>query len=161
MVILRGNNIMAETMTTTRNSIKKTITAHDQFLKPTIKRKILIIDDNKDLVHILEIALKVWGHDVRVAHYGLLGIEIAHTFVPDIVILDIGMPGMDGYAACKVMSKDPKLKDTLFIAQTGWGSLEHRRLSKQAGFHYHLVKPFNLDSLQHLLENKEQYMKPY
>ncbi len=130
-------------------------TEHDQFLQPTTKRKILIVDDNKDLVKILEMALNVWGHDVRVANDGLSGIEMAHSFVPDVVILDIGMPGMDGYAVCKVMRKDPKLKNSLFIAQTGWGSPEHRRLSKDAGFHYHLVKPFDLASLHLLLESKE------
>lgn len=142
-----------------RNMADNISANHDQFIKPTTKRKILIVDDNKDLVAILETALKVWGHEVRRATDGLSAIESAHYFAPDVVILDIGMPVMDGYAVCKIMRKDPKLRNTLFVAQTGWGSSGHRLLSKQAGFHYHLVKPFNLATLHSVLENKEEYIK--
>ena len=96
-------------MSKTQKPIIESRLEHDQFLKSTVKRKILIVDDNKDLVVILETALKIWGHEVRVATDGLSAIEIAHSFAPEVVILDIGMPVMDGYAICKVMRKDPKL----------------------------------------------------
>jgi CheY-like chemotaxis protein len=149
---------MSKNMTDYNSTIKR-LEGHDQFLQRTTKRKILIVDDNKDLVKVLETALKIWGHEVRIATDGFSGIEIAHSFTPDVVILDIGMPGMDGYTACRVMHEDPKLKNTMFIAQTGWGSLEQQKRSRQAGFHYHLLKPFNLESLHNTLENKEKYMK--
>jgi hypothetical protein len=131
---------------------------HDQFLRKATKRKILVVDDNKDLVRVLEIALKIWGHEVRIANDGPVAIRIAHSFAPEVVILDIGMPGIDGYTVCIMMCKDPQLKHTFFIAQTGLLSLEHRLLSKKAGFHYHLIKPFNLDDLYDILENKDKYM---
>jgi len=126
---------------------------HDEFMQKHVNKKVLIIDDNVDLVKILEIAFKTWGHEVRVAHDGFIGLEIAHEFVPDVAIIDIGMPGMDGYSLCKILKRDPKLRNTIFIAETGWGSPEHRRLSKEAGFVYHLVKPFKLCSLQQLMND--------
>lgn len=141
------------------NSTLPNTAMRNQFLEPATKRKILIVDDNQDLVRLLVFALKELEHDVRMANNGLLAIEIAHEFVPDVVMLDIEMLGIDGYETCRLMREDPKLKDTLFIAQSAWGTLEDRRFCKHAGFHYYLLKPFNLDSLELLMENKDEYIK--
>ena len=82
---------------------------------------------------------------------GQTAIALAKSFIPDAVLLDIGLPGMNGYEICEAMRREPALKNTLFIAQTGWSQREHRERSKEAGFDYHLVKPVSIDALKNIL----------
>ena len=93
------------------------------------------------------------GHDVRTLHDGREATAVAESYQPHLVLLDIGLPGMDGYAVARSMRARPDLARTLLVALTGYGGDEDRRQSKSAGFDYHLVKPLDFDSLQALLSS--------
>ncbi len=95
--------------------------------------------------------MELTGHEVRLAHDGQKSIELAREFAPAVVLLDIGLPAMNGYEVCRLMRDEPVLKNTVFIAQTGWGQQEHRERSKAAGFDHHLVKPIHMPKLQELI----------
>jgi CheY-like chemotaxis protein len=91
------------------------------------------------------------GHDVRVAHDGFEGISAAEAFRPDIVLLDIGMPKLDGNEVCKRLRTYDWGRELVLIAQTGWGQVEDRRRTAAAGFDYHMVKPIDHEALSKLL----------
>jgi signal transduction histidine kinase/integral membrane sensor domain MASE1 len=114
-------------------------------------RKVLVVDDSEVSAQTMQQMLKLLGHQVYIAHDGFSAIETARKHQPEIVILDVGLPGMDGYETCKRMKGEPSLKHTLFVAHTGWGQSEHRKLSQEAGFDFHLVKPIHLDELRNIM----------
>jgi PAS domain S-box-containing protein len=116
-------------------------------------RRILVVDDNVDGARSLEKLLKMLGHEVAVTHDGYAALDEARRFRPDIVILDIGLPGMNGYEVARHLRKMPEMRDMLLVAMTGWGKDEDRRKSMEAGFNAHLVKPVELPDLQALLSN--------
>ena len=99
------------------------------------------------------------GHDYRLAGNGKDALALAADYRPNVVMMDIGLPGMNGYDLCAAMRAEPHLKDTIFIAQTGWGQDEHRQRAKEAGFHHHMVKPIYLESMEQLLRRIEDEMK--
>ncbi len=113
--------------------------------------RILIVDDSQDSAMTLGWLVEMLGADYKLAHSGDAALAIAAEYTPNLVLLDIGLPGMSGYDVCKKMREMPALADTVFAAQTGWGEEQHRRASKEAGFDHHMVKPVSLDSLQALL----------
>lgn len=113
--------------------------------------RILVVDDNENCAKIMMWTLEALGHTVQMALNGPDAIELARAFHPDVVFLDIGLPGMNGYEICQAMRKEPALQNTVFIAQTGWGRKEHMERSKQAGFDYHLVKPVDIGMLKKIL----------
>jgi CheY-like chemotaxis protein len=113
--------------------------------------RILVVDDNRDNADSLRIMLQIMGHDTQIADDGLAAIEIAEEFRPDIVLLDIGMPNLNGYDACRHIRNQPWGKGMVLIAQTGWGQDEDRRRTHATGFDYHLVKPVNYEDLVNLL----------
>jgi signal transduction histidine kinase len=110
-------------------------------------RRILVVDDNIDAAESLAIMLTYSGHDVRVAHGGREALRTAHEFSPDVMILDLGMPEMDGYAVARAVRSDPPLASTRLIALSGYGQSEDRRRTAEAGFDEHLVKPVEHDTL--------------
>ena len=112
----------------------------DQFLPPSGKR-LLVVDDNQDAANSLAMLLKLQGHEVRVAYSGMGAVEITKTYTPDVVFMDIGMPGMDGYEAARRIREQPGLGRVVLAALTGWGQQEDRRRTAEAGFNHHLVKP--------------------
>jgi CheY-like chemotaxis protein len=114
-------------------------------------RRVLVVDDNRDAADSLGILLRFLGVEVHVAHDGPSALEAIRVFNPEIVILDLGMPGMDGYEVARRIRQIGKNKDVTLIALTGWGQPEDRRRSNEAGFDHHLVKPVEVDSLQALL----------
>jgi signal transduction histidine kinase len=119
---------------------------------PTIpRRRILVVDDNKDAASSLALLLKIFGHDTRTAHDGQNALDLATTFIPEIVLLDIGMPKMSGYEVCRQMRKQPAGGDALIVAVTGWGQDEDRRKSEEAKFDAHMVKPVEPRALMKLL----------
>jgi PAS domain S-box-containing protein len=118
---------------------------------PTPSHRILVIDDNIASAKTLAWSLEMLGNDVRVAYDGQEAIDIAKLFMPQVILLDIGLPVMNGYEICKVLRKDPSLQNSLIIAQTGWGQKEHMERSKKAGFDKHLIKPISIETLQSLL----------
>jgi signal transduction histidine kinase len=114
------------------------------------KRRILVVDDNVDAADALAELLRDYGHDVCAVHDGPSAIEQAGLHHPDIVLLDIGMPGFDGYEVARRMRTELGLKATL-VALTGYGEARHRRLSRDAGFDQHVTKPVDIGKLEKLL----------
>lgn len=114
--------------------------------------RILVVDDNKDAAGSLAELLHISGHEVRVSHDGPQALQEAQKFLPQVLLLDIGLPGMNGYEVARKMRELPLLQNALLIAQTGWGQEEDRRRSKEAGFKYHLVKPVDPDVLLDILD---------
>jgi CheY-like chemotaxis protein len=113
--------------------------------------RVLVVDDNEASAKTMGWALESFGHIATIAGDGWKALEIAKTFLPHAVLLDIGMPGMNGYEVCRKMREIPQLNHAIFIAQTGWGQKEHLERSKMAGFNFHLVKPVDFTKLQEIL----------
>ncbi|HYD19668.1 MAG TPA: PAS domain-containing protein [Patescibacteria group bacterium] len=118
--------------------------------------RVLVVDDNRDSAQTIGWAIEMLGHEARVLNDGAAAIAAAPAFRPDVVLLDIGMPGMSGYDVCTTMRSMPGMENTIFIAQTGWGQEEHRRRSRAAGFHHHLVKPLDFKELGKLIDGLPQ-----
>jgi CheY-like chemotaxis protein/two-component sensor histidine kinase len=114
------------------------------------KCRILVVDDNRDSADSLAMLLRIMGNDVHTAHDGLEAVGAAAVFQPDVVLLDIGLPKLNGYEAGRRI-REQQGKGVVLIALTGWGQEEDRRRSKEAGFDHHLTKPVELDALQKLL----------
>jgi CheY-like chemotaxis protein len=114
----------------------------------------LVVDDTVDAADSLVMLLRLAGQEVRVAYDGPTALLIAQAFRPQVVFLDLGMPGMDGYDVARQLREDPELKRVVLVAMTGWGQEEDRRRSRQAGFDSHLVKPAELKELEQVLHGK-------
>jgi CheY-like chemotaxis protein len=104
-------------------------------------RRILVVDDNLDAAMTLSMKFRMSGHVVRSAASGEEALAIAPAFTPEIVFLDLGLPGMDGYDVARHFRATPALTHALIVALTGWGGEDDRRKSKEAGFDLHLTKP--------------------
>ncbi|MFO0865522.1 MAG: ATP-binding protein [Gemmataceae bacterium] len=117
------------------------------------RRRILVVDDNEDSGNSLCMLLDMMGNEVRVVHDGATAIGMMRDYRPDIVLLDIGMPEMNGYDVCRTIRNLPLAKQPLVVACTGWGQPEDRRRSREAGFNHHLVKPVAIDALKQLLSD--------
>jgi PAS domain S-box-containing protein len=109
--------------------------------------RILVVDDNIDTANGLAKLMKLFGHDVAVAYDGQSAMDAARIHHPEIVLLDVGLPRMNGYEVAAQMRREPCCMSALIIAISGYGQEEDRRKSQQAGFDHHLVKPVNLDAL--------------
>jgi len=116
-----------------------------------ITRRILVVDDNQDSATSLAELLELIGHKTHIAYDGLEAVTAAATFLPEVVLLDIGLPKLNGYDACRKIREQPSGKGIVLIALTGWGQDEDRRKSREAGFDGHLVKPVDLAVLAKLL----------
>jgi len=114
-------------------------------------RRILVVDDNVDAAASLAMMLKIMGHEVRTAHDGLAGVEAAAASRPDVILLDIGMPKLNGYDACRRIRAEPWGRDVFIVAVTGWGQDEDKRRSLEAGFDHHLTKPAEPADLERVL----------
>jgi signal transduction histidine kinase len=122
-------------------------------IKPvaTTPRRILVVDDNQDSADSLAMLLKLNGHEVHIAHDGFEAVEVATTFQPHVILLDIGLPGLNGYEAARRIREQQRHKAIKLVALTGWGQEEDRRRSEEAGFDAHMVKPVDLAVLTKLL----------
>jgi two-component system CheB/CheR fusion protein len=118
--------------------------------------RILIVDDNKDLADSLGRLLRLWGYDQRAAYDGRSGLEEAHHYQPDCILVDISMPVMDGYAVARQIRKDPSLMGTKLVAQTAYCDEESAGYLREMGFDDHLAKPADLTRLRELLANLER-----
>lgn len=116
--------------------------------------RVLIIEDNKDLTMLLCSLLELMGHNAVAAHSGTEGIEKAKEEKPDIIICDIGLPGIDGYEVAKNIRSDDILKDVHLIALTGYVSANDVDYAVKAGFNRHLAKPIELNTLQSVLSEE-------
>ena len=113
----------------------------------------LVVDDNADFVQTLGVLLELNGHQVEVAFDGVAGLEAAIRTVPDVVVLDVGLPKMNGYEVCRRIREHDLGVRPMIIAATGWAQLVDLELSRYAGFDAHLVKPFGYNELAMLLES--------
>jgi CheY-like chemotaxis protein len=117
-------------------------------LKP---KSILIVDDNVDAAESLGELLKVSGHSVHVSFDGATAVETAGNLHPDVVILDIGMPRMNGYEVARSLRLDATLSNTLLVAVTGYAQEKDRDRAQESGFDYHFAKPIDISRLVHIL----------
>lgn len=115
--------------------------------------RVLVVDDNKPSADTMMWTMETLGHTAEVCYDGPTAIAHATEFLPDIILLDLGLPGISGYEICQTLRGNPAFADTIIIAQTGWGQKEHRERSKLAGFDYHLVKPVQLEKLEEILDD--------
>jgi PAS domain S-box-containing protein len=113
--------------------------------------RVLVVDDNIDAAESLGRMLRLMGNQVRTAHDGPSALEAAAAFIPDLVLLDIGLPGMDGHEVARRLRLLSGLQNAVLVAQTGWGQDEDRKRSREAGFNHHLVKPVSVAALQEVL----------
>jgi CheY-like chemotaxis protein len=121
--------------------------------QPTLsRRKVLVVDDNADALESLSRLVTVLGNDVCKARDGQEALDAAQEFQPDIVLMDLGMPNMNGYEAARRIRQQPGGRKLLLVATTGWGQEEDRRRTTEAGFDRHLVKPIEAAALRELLD---------
>jgi len=120
---------------------------------PAAGSRILVVDDSMDSAETLGELLKIWGHDVRLAHDGPGAVTAAREYKPDVVLLDIGLPGMDGFAVAAELRKQ-NLGGRMLVALTGYGEQQDKDRAQKAGFDHHLTKPIDPDTLQKLLARK-------
>jgi CheY-like chemotaxis protein len=118
-----------------------------------VRLRVLVVDDNADAAETLAMLLEHWGHDVKLAVDGPTAVETAAAQHPDVVLLDIGLPGMSGYEVAEQIRANAALSDTVLVAMTGYGQAEDKKRSRQAGFTLHLVKPVEPPLLQKLLSS--------
>jgi PAS domain S-box-containing protein len=115
------------------------------------RRRILVVDDNVDAAESLAMMLRMWHHDVLTVYDGPEALAVAPSYRPEIVILDIGLPGISGYEVARRLRERPEFVDVLLVAMTGYGQDEDRRRSREAGLDHHLTKPANPDELHKLI----------
>jgi PAS domain S-box-containing protein len=118
---------------------------------PRRRRRVLVIEDHKDSADSLRLLLQVLGHEVRVAYTGTEGVKAAAAWLPEVVISDIGLPGLDGYGVAAELRKNPATARVLLVGVSGYGRDEDRRRAREAGFDHYLVKPASPEELQQLL----------
>jgi CheY-like chemotaxis protein len=118
---------------------------------PPLRRRVLAVDDNQDAVDTLAMLLDHLGAEVRVANDGQAALAMLDAWRPDMILLDIGMPGMDGYEVAQRIRQQPQYEDIKIIALTGWGQEDDRRRSRDSGFDHYLTKPVDLNALEALL----------
>jgi two-component system CheB/CheR fusion protein len=115
---------------------------------------VLVVDDNRDSAEVLSQLLTITGHQVQTDYSGATALESAAAFHPDVVLLDIGLPGLDGYEVAKRLRQKPEFKQTLLIAVSGYCQEQDRKRSREAGFDHHLAKPIDHETLSTLLTEK-------
>jgi signal transduction histidine kinase/CheY-like chemotaxis protein len=124
--------------------------------KREAKYRILVVDDNRDTAGSLAMILQMMGNDTRTAYDGEEAVAAASEFQPDVILLDLDLPKLNGYEVCRRIRKQPGGKELVIIAQTGYGQAEDRRRTHEAGFDYHIVKPLDPDALMDLLAELQQ-----
>jgi CheY-like chemotaxis protein len=118
------------------------------------------VDDNRDAAITLGTLMRLTGHETQLAHDGQEACERAESYRPHVILLDIGLPKMNGYDVCRTIRRQPWADGVLIVALTGWGQDDDRRRSQEAGFDSHLVKPVDHDALVSLLTRLERTASP-
>ncbi len=114
-------------------------------------KRVLVVEDNLDSARTLTLLLREMGHKVDYAINGYAGLEAARRFKPELIFLDLGLPGMDGFELCRLLRKEPELKDVRIIAITGYAQDDYRQRSLKSGCDMHFVKPLDPKVIAHLL----------
>jgi DNA-binding response OmpR family regulator len=126
-------------------------------LEPAAGLRILVIDDNQDSADSLAMMLQMIGHEVRSATDGMAGLETAKVFRPEVMFLDIRMPGISGYDIARLVRGQQWGERVSLVALTGWGQDDDVSRAREAGFNHHLVKPVGLDAVLSLLSSTARY----
>jgi CheY-like chemotaxis protein len=121
--------------------------------------RVLVVDDNRDTAETTGILLGFWGHEVHAAHDGATAVQAAGRFRPDVVLLDIGLPDMEGYEVARQILRQPG-KQPVIICISGYGREEDRRKSREAGCDHHFLKPLGPGELQRLLQSVQDTPPP-
>ena len=119
--------------------------------RPMDRHRVLVVEDNVYAAKSFATLLRLDGHDVQIAHDGPMALQMAESFQPEVILLDIGLPGIDGYEVARRLRERDEFRATRIIAMTGYGQPEDRRRSKEAGIDDHLVKPVKIDVIRSLL----------
>jgi CheY-like chemotaxis protein len=127
-----------------------------QDARPVSRMRVLVVDDNRDAAESLAMMLSLTGQEVATAHDGESALVEAARFAPDAVLLDIGMPGMNGYEVAQRLRREPATADAVIVAITGWGQEKDRERARDAGFDLHIVKPLHVEQLVSLLRGRAQ-----
>jgi PAS domain S-box-containing protein len=169
LVELHGGTVSAESAgpghgTTMRVVLPRLLTAGGPVAKPARRPegkalRVLVIEDHPDAAETLKDLLEMSGYEVRTALTGPDGVRLAHEYDPDVVLCDLGLPGMDGYEVAAALRTAPGGRRQRLVAVTGYGQDEDRRRSREAGFQYHLVKPIDLEELRAVLAALASDMK--
>jgi CheY-like chemotaxis protein len=122
--------------------------------------RVLVVDDSKDTADSMALILQLEGYQVAVAYDGKGALQAAQVQKPQAVLLDIGLPGMDGYRVARTLRSDPTHERTLLVAITGYGHEDDKRRSREAGFDFHLVKPVDPEQLCQLLAESSETCGP-
>jgi PAS domain S-box-containing protein len=147
----KGSEFIVRLPVFVETSVPLASTKEDELAIPKSTLRIFIVDDNRDSADTLGMVLRLMGNDIRTAYDGEEAVALAGEFRPDVVLLDIGLPKLNGYEACRRIREQPWGKNMVLIAVTGWGQEEDRRLSHEAGFDKHMVKPVDPQGLIKLL----------
>ena len=123
---------------------------------PTPTLRVLLVDDNQDAVDAIAMLLESEGYEIRTANEGISALKEARAWSPDVIILDIGLPGMNGYQVAQALRQTPLDSNPLLIALSGYGSDRDRQLARTAGFDHHVVKPAEPELLFSLLASRRQ-----
>ena len=119
--------------------------------KPHGGKQVLVVDDNVSSAETLALLIGLSGHTTQVVHSGMAALEAVEANPPDVILLDIGLPGMDGFEVARRLRRIDGNRQILLVAVTGYGHDEDRRKSLEAGFNHHLVKPLDLGQLESIL----------
>jgi len=114
--------------------------------------RVLVVDDNVDSAKTMGWMMEMFGNQVHLAYNGTEALKEAQEFKPHLILMDIGLPGINGYEVCQTLRRMPELEDAVIVAQTGWGEREHKEMSKEAGFDHYLVKPVEMGALKQLVD---------
>jgi signal transduction histidine kinase/ActR/RegA family two-component response regulator len=120
---------------------------------PVHPLRFLVVDDNVASAKTMGWSLEMMGYEYNICYDGMVAIDVAKSFKPDVILLDIGLPTKNGYDICRELRADPQFANTIIIAQTGWGQERDRQMAEEAGFNYHLVKPVDFDKLSNIIRN--------
>jgi CheY-like chemotaxis protein len=115
-------------------------------------KRVMVVDDNRDAAESLAELLELKGHQTRAVTQSQAALELALEFEPEVVLLDIGLPEIDGFQLARLLRQSPVTRQALLVAVTGYGQPEDRRATQAAGFDHHLVKPVSLRQLEELLD---------
>jgi CheY-like chemotaxis protein len=119
-------------------------------------KRVLVVDDSVDQAESLSKLLALLGHEVSVARDGQQALDVAAEFQPDVALVDIGLPRMNGYEVAKRLRQQARFKNLVLVAQTGWGGTDDRQRSQDAGFDHHVVKPIDIEELTAILNTPRQ-----
>jgi PAS domain S-box-containing protein len=153
----RGSEFTVRLPTADSASAAHTSRAEQAPLPTEPSRRVLVVDDNYDSAESLGMLLEMSGNVVEMAHDGLEAVQKSASFRPELILLDLGLPKLNGYDACRAIRKQPWGNDILIAALTGWGQEEDRDRSKQAGFDLHLLKPIAPEALFRLIRELDSH----